>query len=161
MEIRQRVREVHTEDGWALVKVLRVPDQPGIAARIFGTIAEAGVSVDIILQNASVNRMTDVSFTVRQEDVARAAACVKDVTSSIGAAGVETRERLAKVQIVGTGILSDPTIVGHMFRALADAQVNILAIATSEIRISCLIAQEERGRAEKALRAAFEATQAA
>ena len=161
MEIRQRVREVHTEDGWALVKVLRAPDQPGIAARIFAAIAEAGVSVDIILQNASVNRMTDVSFTVRQEDAARAVACLRDTVKDIGAAGVETRERLAKVQIVGTGILSDPTIVGHMFRALADAQVNILAIATSEIRISCLIAQEERGRAEKALRAAFEATQAA
>jgi aspartate kinase len=157
MEVRQRVREVVVEDGWALVKVIQVPDRPGVAAALFEKIAEAGLSVDLILQNASVERSTDMSFTVRQGDVAKAKACVGAVQDTIQAKAVEAQENLAKVQIVGTGILTDPTYVGRMFRALADARVNVLAIGTSEIKITCLIHAEDQRKARRALDAAFQA----
>ena len=155
MEIRQRVREVLMDDGWALVKVNRVPDRPGISAGIFGAIAEAGISADLILQNASVERFTDVSFTVRQAEAARAVQCLEALHGQLGAEGVEAIEHLSKAEIVGTGILSDSSHVGLLFQALADAEVNVLAIGTSEVRISCLIHQGQRKRAEKALNVAF------
>lgn len=155
MEIRQRVREVRRSDGWALVKVHRVPDRPGISAGIFGAIAEAGISVDLILQNASVERFTNVSFTVRQDEATRAVQCLKALQDQLGAAGIEAIEHLSKVEIVGTGILSDSSHVGLLFQALADAEVNVLAIGTSEVRISCLLHQDQGTRAAKALNAAF------
>ncbi len=155
MEVRQRVREVVAENGWSLIKIIRVPDRPGIAAAIFGRLAEQGISVDMILQNASVERSTDLSFTVRQEDAARARACIEAIRGAIQAHDVEALEDLAKVQIVGTGILTDPSYVGRMFRALGDARVNILAIGTSEVKITCLIRAEDRQRARRALDAAF------
>ncbi|MBI3743220.1 MAG: ACT domain-containing protein [Chloroflexi bacterium] len=156
MEIRERVREVVVEDGWALIKVAGVPDQPGIAAKIFGRVAEAGLSVDLILQNASADRVTDVSFTVRQRDLARAKEPLAAVQQQIGARGVETLDDLTKLQLVGTGIMTDPAYVGRMFKVLADAGVNILAIGTSEIRISCLIKHGDAAKAQKALNAAFQ-----
>jgi aspartate kinase len=155
MEIRQRVREVVIDDGWALIKLVGVPDQPGIAARIFGRVAEAGLSVDLILQNASVDRATDVSFTVPQKDLAAARDTVAEVQRDVSARAVETLDDLTKVQIVGTGIMTDPSYIGRMFKALADAGVNILAIGTSEIRISCLIKRQDASKAQRALNAAF------
>ena len=156
MEIRQRVREVVIEDGWALVKLVGVPDQPGIAAKIFGRVAEVGLSVDLILQNASADRITDVSFTVRHRDLARAKEALAAVQQQIGARGVEALDDLTKLQLVGTGIMTDPTYVGRMFKVLADAGVNILAIGTSEIRISCLIKRSDAAKAQTALNAAFQ-----
>ncbi len=156
MEVRQRVQAVVVEDGWSLLKVDRVPDKPGIAAKIFGAVADLGVSVDLILQNASVQRMTDLSFTVSQSDVARVVDALGPVCAEIGAAGVEALNDLTKIELVGTGILSDPAYVGRMFRVLADAEVNILAIGTSEIRISCLIEQAAQSRAKQALDKAFQ-----
>ena len=155
MEIRQRVRDVVIENGWALLKINGVPDRPGVAARIFGAIAEAGIAVDLILQNAGVQRMTDISFTVRQAQLAPAEQTLRSLIAEVGAAGIVAHPDLAKVQLVGTGILSDPAYVGGMFRALADAGVNILAIGTSEIRISCLVAHADKEKAGAALHAAF------
>jgi aspartate kinase len=156
VEIRQRVQAVVVEDGWSMVKVDRVPDRPGIAAKIFAAVASVDVSVDLILQNASVERIVDLSFTVPQSDVARVMNALGPVSTEIEAAGVEALEDLTKVELVGTGILSDPAYVGRMFRVLADAKVNILAIGTSEIRITCLIEHAARSRAEKALNEAFQ-----
>ncbi len=156
MEVRQRVREVVVDDGWALVKVTQVPDRPGVAAALFEKVAEEGLSVDLILQNASVERSTDMSFTVRQGDVAKARECALAVQETIQAKAVETLENLAKVQIVGTGILTDPTCVGRMFHALAEARVNVLAIGTSEIQITCLVHGEDQRKARRALDAAFQ-----
>ena len=155
MEIRQRVSDIVVEDGWALLKLVRVQDRPGVAGRIFSSIAEAGISVDLILQNASVHRYTDVSFSVRQADLGPALDVVRSLEGDVGAGGVEALERLAKVEIVGTGILSDSSHVGLLFSSLAAAKVNILVIGTSEVRISCLIHGKDRTRARKALYAAF------
>ena len=155
MEVRQRVREVVVEDGWALVKVTGVPDRPGIAAEIFGAVSDAEISVDLIFQNASVDRLTDVSFTVRQPDGSKASVALEGIASTVEAKKVEALEGLAKVQLVGMGILSDPVHVGRLFSALAEANVNVIAIGTSEIRISCLIRQEDQKRAREALDAAF------
>lgn len=156
MEIRQRVREVLLEDGSVLVKISRVPDRPGIAARIFGAIAAAGVPVDMILQNASVQRSTDISFTLKEEDLVKTKSVLEGIVKEIGAAGLEVRDEIVKVQVVGTGILSDPSYVGSMFRALASEQVNVLAIGTSEIRITCLVSKADRTKAGHALHAAFQ-----
>ena len=155
MEIRQRVREVAVEDGWALIRVLHVPDRPGIAAQIFGRLAAEGLSVDLILQNASVERSTDVSFTVMSTEAPRALRLMSETQDQFGAKGVEAVENLAKVQLVGTGILTDPSYLGNLFGALAEADVNILCIGTSEVRISCLVEAAAKDRALKALHKAF------
>ena len=160
MEIRQRVRDVVLEEGSALVKVSRVPDRPGIAARLFGAIAAAGIGVDMILQNASVQRTTDMAFTVKREDVAKVRQVLTPVLKEIGAGGLDVRDDVVKAEVVGTGILSDPSYVGHLFRALGSEHVNVLAIGTSEIRISCLIDKADRTKARKALNAAFQVTAA-
>ena len=155
MEVRQRVSDIRLEDGWALIKLVRVPDKPGIAALIFSPIAAAGISVDLILQNASIDRMTDVSFTVRNEDVEGTVRRLEAIQEAIDAAAVETMENLTKVELVGTGIVSAPAHISVLFAALGEAGVNVIAIGTSEVRISCLIAGEDRQKASKALHAAF------
>ena len=157
MEVRQRVREVVGEDGWALVRLTGVPDRPGVAALIFRAVADAGVSVDMILQNASVERVTDISFTLKAGKEAPVLKALLRKQDEIGAAAIDSIQDLAVVQLVGTGILTDPSYVGHMFRVLADAGVNVLAIGTSEVRISCLIDSEDKNRALKALNEAFQA----
>ena len=160
MEIRQRVREVTVQDGWALIKVNRVPDQPGVAAQIFTKVAAASVPIGLVFQNSSVERLTDVSFTVRSEDAAAALESLKTMRQAIGAGKVEDVRDLATVQIVGTGILTDPSYVGHIFRTLADAGVNILAIGTSEIRITVLVEAGARFTAQAALHKVFQVGEA-
>ena len=155
MEVRQRVRDIRLEDGWALVKLARVPDKPGIAALIFSPIATAGISVDLILQNASVDRLTDVSFTVRHEDVEGAVRRLEAIQDGVEAAGIETMDGLTKIELVGTGIVSAPAHISGLFSALGEAGVNVIAIGTSEVRISCLIEEKDRKKASKALHAAF------
>lgn len=160
MEIRQRVREVTVQDGWALIKVSGVPDQPGIAAQIFTKVADAGVPIGLVLQNASTERMSDVSFTVKDTDAATALQTMNDLRRNIGAAHIEAIRALAMVQIIGTGILTDPTYVGRIFRTLADADVNILAIGTSEIRITILVEEAAGKLARQALHRAFQVGEA-
>ena len=151
MEVRQRIRNVTVEDGWVLVKINGVPDRPGISARIFAAIAAADVPVDMILQNAGNARVADLSFTIKAGNVTKILPALQSIRSDIGAKGLETLDHLAKVELVGTGILTDPSCVGKLFRALADANVNIVGIGTSEIRISCLVESENQKRAQEAL----------
>ena len=160
MEVRQRVREVTTQDGWALIKVSRVPDQPGVAAQIFTRVAAARVPIGLILQNASIERMTDVSFTVKTGDVPAALESLSGIREAIGASKVEALTDLAMVQIIGTGILTDPSYVGRIFSTLADAGVNILAIGTSEIRISILVDAAAKVTAQQALHKTFQVGEA-
>ncbi len=161
MEIRQRVREISVESGWALMKLEGVPDKPGIAAQVFGAVAKAGISVELILQNSSVNKVTDISFTVRQGDAAVTRRILDSLKTSTGAKRAEALEHLAKVQVVGTGILNDPSYVGDMFKALAQAKVNIVAIGTSEVRITCLVREDDQAKAKDALHSAFQVGAAA
>ena len=123
----------------AKITVLQVPDHPGLASRIFGPIADANIGVDMIIQNASADGTTDVTFTVPKNDFPHALEIVQRVASDIGAAGVRTDTDVAKVSIVGLGMRSHAGVAAAMFRTLADVGINIQMISTSEIKISVVV----------------------
>ncbi len=156
VEARNRVRGIAHDFDVAKVTVRGVPDQPGIAARLFAPLADAGVSVDTIVQNSSLDGLTDLSFTVGRDDVAAATDAVRDVVAAIGAAGIVADPTMGKVSIVGTGMQSGPGYAARMFRALFEAGVNIELISTSEIRITCIVREDRVADAVRALHAAFE-----
>ena len=156
MEVRNKVRGIAHDTDVAKVTVLGVPDQPGIAASIFNSLADSGINVDTIVQNASVERITDLTFTVGRNDLGRAMGLVEPLASSIGAKGCTNDPKLAKVSIVGTGMASSPGYAARMFTALHAAGVNIELITTSEIRITCIIAEDHVTQAVKSLHQAFE-----
>ena len=155
MEERNRVRGVVDDHDIAKVTLRHVPDRRGIAAQIFEPLAEAGVSVDTIVQNASERNMTDLTFTLAREDLRRAEGLMETICESIGADGYVADTNLGKVSIVGAGIQSEPGYAARMFRALADADVNIDLITTSEIRITCIVHEDRVGDAVNALHTAF------
>jgi aspartate kinase len=138
------------------ISILRVPDRPGIAARVFGAIAEHNIVVDMIVQNISRDGYTDMSFTVPRTDHRRAVAALEDVARTIGAQGVVQDERVAKVSIVGVGMRSHSGVASRMFGVLAHEGVNIQMISTSEIAISCVIEDKYTELAVRALHEAFE-----
>ena len=156
MEVRSKVRGVACDTNVAKVTVLGVPDRPGIAAAFFEPLAQAGVSVDTIVQNTSVENLTDLSFTVTRTDVEKTLPLVRPVAEAIGARGVTHDEELAKVSVVGTGMQNSPGYASRMFRALSDAGVNIEMITTSEIRITCIVSGGQAADAVRALHRAFE-----
>ncbi|MBI2165904.1 MAG: aspartate kinase [Chloroflexi bacterium] len=155
METRNKVRGVACDLNVGKITVLGVPDRPGIAAAIFEPLAQAGVSVDVIVQNASVEKLTDVSFTISRTDLPRAVELVRSIAHAIGAKGTTSSSGLAKVSIVGAGIQNAPGYAARTFRALADAGVNIEMITTSEIRITCIVAEEKAKEAVRILHRAF------
>jgi aspartate kinase len=139
----------------AKVTLLAVPDQPGIAARIFRPLADEGVNVDMIVQNVSAEGHTDLSFTLPKEDLAKADPILALIARAVDAAGVETDEDVAKVSLVGAGMKSDPGVAAGMFEALAEAGINIQIISTSSIRISCVVRASEVERAVRAVHDRF------
>ena len=160
MEDRNRVRGVAHELGVAKLTVLGVPDRPGVAATIFEPLSRAGISVDVIVQNVSSHGHTDLTFTVREAEATRSLQLVEPAAAEVGATGVSQAGGLAKVSLVGTGMLGMPGIAARMFRALADAGINIEMISTSEIRITCIIERDQAEAAARALHAAFQLDQA-
>jgi len=156
MELRNKVRGIAHDTDVAKITVVGVPDRPGIAAALFQPLAEANISVDVIVQNASIHGVTDLSFTVARSDLERALRIVQSVSEQIRATDVVSSTDLAKVSIVGTGMQHAPGYAARMFRALADRQVNIDMITTSEIRITCLIGSEHVVEAVRALHEAFQ-----
>ncbi|MCZ6891617.1 MAG: aspartate kinase [Chloroflexi bacterium] len=159
MEVRNRVRGVASDTNVAKVTVLAVPDKPGIAATFFEQLTDAAVSVDTIVQNTSVEKLSDLSFTVDRTELAKALAVVEPIALKIGAGGVTQDAALAKVSVVGTGMQNSPGYASTMFRALADAGVNIEMISTSEIRITCIVSESQCADAVRALHKAFELDQ--
>ncbi|MEX2245333.1 MAG: aspartate kinase [Dehalococcoidia bacterium] len=156
MEAFNRVRGIAHDNDVAKITIRGVPDRPGVAAEIFEPLAEAHLSVDTIVQNASEEALTDVTFTLAKGDLTRALPHVRDVAASIGAKDVVADERMGKVSIVGTGIQSAPGYAARMFRTLSDAGINIEIISTSEIRITCIIPEASVADAVRALHHAFE-----
>jgi aspartate kinase len=156
MERRNKVRGIAHDTDVAKVTILGVPDRPGIAAAIFEPLAEAGISVDVIVQNASVDGLTDLSFTVSRSDLEKAFSLVQPVAREIGARGCVSATNLAKVSIVGAGMQNAPGYAARMFRTLASHNINIEMITTSEIRITCIIAEDRVVEAVRALHRAFE-----
>ncbi len=155
-EIRNRVRGVPTDTKVAKITVRGVPDRPGVQAEIFEPLADTGVSVDVIVQNPAVGGATDVTFTVPSADLPRALEVTEQAARQIGTGPVAGAGGLAKVSIVGTGMQDASGYASRMFRALADAGVNIEMITTSEIRITCVVDEERVGAAARALHLAFE-----
>ncbi len=156
MEVRNKVRGIAHDLNVAKITVLAVPDRPGIATALFEPLAEAGVSVDTIVQNASIEGITDLTFTVARSDLSEAIQIVEPIAKSIRAKGCVSDSKLGKVSIVGTGMQNTPGYAARMFRALYDAGINIELITTSEIRITCIINETKVADAVRALHKAFE-----
>jgi len=156
MEIRNKVTAITQDMDVAKITIVGVPDRPGIAASIFEPLAKAGVSVDTIVQNASIKNITDLTFTVTKGDAEKAMKVVKPIAEKIGARECVADTRLAKVSIIGTGMQNTPGYAATMFSTLYAAGVNIQLITTSEIRITVIIAEDKAKEAVKALHKAFE-----
>jgi len=139
----------------AKLTVVGVPDRPGVAARVFGPVAAAGIVVDMIIQNASADGTTDLTFTVPQADYERARRILEDVRPTIGATDIRGDLDLAKVSIVGLGMRAHAGIAARMFEVLAAEGVNVQMISTSEIKISVVVAAKYAELAVRALHDAF------
>ena len=145
----------------AKISILRVPDRPGIAARVFGAISARNIVVDMIVQNISQDGYTDMSFTLPRGDHARAVAELSEVVREIGARGIVHDERVAKVSIVGVGMRSHSGVASTMFATLAREGINIQMISTSEIAVSCVIEDKYAELAVRTLHDAFDVARGA
>jgi aspartate kinase len=143
------------DDTEAKVTVGSVPDRPGIAAILFRALADAGVNIDMIVQNTSTDGTTDISFTMPQADMAQSEQIVARVAAEIGAGGVTHDADIAKVSLVGAGMRTSPGVAATMFETLAAENINIEMISTSTIRISVIVARADMERALRALHTAF------
>jgi aspartate kinase len=145
----------------ARITFKRVPDQPGISAKVFGKLAEAGISVDMIIQNSRTGNETDtggetdLTFTVAMDDFNRAMEISEKVADQINAGEIRTATEIAKISVIGLGMKSHSGVAAVMFKALADENINIRMISTSEIRISCVILSKYAELAVRTLHAAF------
>jgi aspartate kinase len=155
MEQANKVMGIAHDTDVARITIRGVPDRPGIAAHIFEPLGESGISVDTIVQNASVERLTDLTFTLSRSDLQAALGFIEPIAKEIGAGEVLADTHLAKVSIVGAGMTSGAGYAGRMFRTLFEAKINIELITTSEIRITCLIDEKQVPQAVKALHKAF------
>jgi aspartate kinase len=133
------VSGVTLNKGEARLTVLRVPDKPGIASKIFTPISDANIVVDMIIQNSSADGSTDLTFTVPKTDMKKALKLVRKTAEEIQAQDVLADENIAKVSIVGAGMRSHSGVASRMFTALSRENINILMISTSEIKISCVV----------------------
>ena len=156
MEQKIKVTGIAYDLNVAKITLRGVPDRPGIAATLFEPLSQVGVSVDTIVQNASVEHLTDLSYTVARTDLQRAVEVAEVVSKSIGAAALTTDDTLSKVSIVGAGMQNFPGYASRMFRALADDNINIDMITTSEIRITCIISEARVADAVRSLHRAFQ-----
>jgi len=156
MEVRNKVSGIAHDASVAKITVVGVPDHPGVAAAIFEPLARANISVDTIVQNASINSITDLTFTVARTDLLKAMSILEPVARSVGGKQCIADSTLAKVSIVGTGMLNTPGYAARMFRALHQHGINIQLITTSEIRITCIISEDKVTDAVRALHQAFE-----
>jgi aspartate kinase len=159
VEQRNKVRGLAHDRNVAKITLVEVPDRPGVAHSVFAPLAEAGINVDMIVQNVGHRGATDLSFTISRVELARAKRLLEPIVRDLGFREMTTDTAVAKVSIVGAGIQNAPGYAARMFGALADAGVNIEMISTSEIRITTIIAEDALETALKALHAAFELEQ--
>jgi aspartate kinase len=140
----------------AKVTVTGVPDVPGVAFQVLGPVSDAGIEVDVIVQNVSADGSTDITFTVKRQDSEQTRALVADIVSRIGAREVTFDKKIAKISLVGVGMRSHAGIASKMFKTLADESINIQIITTSEIKISVVIEEKYLELAVRSLHAAFD-----
>ena len=153
---REVVSGVTYDRDQAKITIVRVPDRAGIAARLFTPLAEHNIIVDMIIQNASIDGYTDLTFTVSRKDIKQANKLIEEVAKDIGAQKVEVDENVEKVSIVGVGMVSHAGVAAKMFATLAHEGINILMISTSEIKISCVMQAKYTELAVMVLHDAFE-----
>ena len=153
---RPIVSGISSIDTEAKLTIRGVPDIPGVAAKILGPISDAGIDVDVIVQNIGADNTTDFTFTVDKSNFSKAETILKDTSSSLGGGQVEADDDIAKISIVGRGMRANAGVASKMFQALADGEINILMITTSEIKISVVIKRGEMEDAIKALHDAFD-----
>jgi aspartate kinase len=156
VEQRNKVRGLAHDRNVAKITLVEVPDKPGVAAAVFEPLAEAAINVDMIVQNVGHHGSTDLSFTIPRVDLARAKRMLEPIVRELGFRELTTDAAVAKVSIVGAGIHNAPGYAARMFRALAEAAINIEMISTSEIRITTIIAEDDLESALRALHQAFE-----
>jgi len=155
------IRGIAADKNQAKATLLGVPDTPGVAARIFKSLAAANLNVDMIVQNVSAAGVTDVSFTVAKDDISKTKRVIEPLVKDVRAAGLNFDGDIAKVSIVGVGMKSHSGVAYKMFDVLAANKINIEMISTSEIKISVAIRAQEADRAVRALHDAFGMGQAA
>jgi aspartate kinase len=163
LEITKAVDAVEFDADQAKIALLRVPDRPGIAARLFGEIARQNVDVDLIIQSIHEGNSNDIAFTVVKDMLVKAEAVTEAIAPALRShpanpeeAEVMVDKGIAKISIAGAGMIGRPGIAAQMFKALSEASVNIEMISTSEVKVSCVIADDECDRAIQALRQTFE-----
>jgi len=139
----------------AKATIVAVPDTPGVAARVFRVLADAGVNIDMIVQNVSADGATDISFTLPKSDLPTAKPILDQLAADVGAKASKLDDDIAKVSLVGAGMKSHPGVAADMFEALAEAGINIEIISTSSIRVSCVVRAADVERAVHAVHDKF------
>ena len=150
------VSGISSIDNEAKLTIRGVPDIPGVAAKILGPISDSDIDVDVIVQNISAENNTDFTFTVKQEDASRAKEILENTSKSLGGGLIELDDDIAKISIVGRGMRGQSGIASKMFESLADNEINILMITTSEIKVSVVIKKDLQNKAVNALHDTFE-----
>ena len=153
---RPVVSGISSIDKEAKLTIRGVPDLPGVAAKILGPVSDSGIDVDVIVQNIGAENTTDFTFTVDQKDAASAEKILRNTSKSLGGGSIEVDDDIAKVSVVGRGMRGQSGIASKMFQVLADNEINILMITTSEIKISVVIQKDLMEKAVNALHDAFE-----
>ena len=149
------VRGVALDKNQAKVMIANIPDKPGTAARVFRSLSEANVVVDMIVQNIGRNGVANLTFTVPRDDTHRATQAVEEVLQQLGGGEVTLVGDIAKLSVVGVGMRTHSGVASQLFSALSDAEVNIQLISTSEIKISVVINEDESDHATRVVHSAF------
>lgn len=155
MEKQRIVSGVAHDLNVARIALFDVPDQPGVASIIFKTLADKDINVDMVIQSAMRDNRNDIAFTIERDEFNRARPVVNEIVMKIGASGMSYKTDVAKVSIVGAGMQSNPGVAANMFDALAHKDINIHMISTSEIKISCIINEDDIETAVQALHEKF------
>ncbi len=159
MERQRIVSGVAHDLNVAKIAIFDVPDQPGVAMTLFKGLAENGINIDMVIQSAMRHNRNDIAFTIERNEMERVLPIVKGLVEKIGATGMACGNDVAKVSIVGAGMQSNPGVAAAMFEALAGENINIQMISTSEIKVSCIINEQEITRAVQALHRKFKLDQ--
>lgn len=156
MEKQRVVSGVADDTNCAKIALFDVPDKPGVAMKLFKALAENAINVDMVIQSAMRNDRNDIAFTIESNDLSRALPVVERLVEELGASGMYYGDDVAKVSIVGAGMQSNPGVAADMFEALANANINIHMISTSEIKISCIIDRDKINEAVQVLHEKFQ-----
>ncbi len=155
MEINRPVTGIALNEDEATVSILRVPDTPGIAGKLFSNLAAANINVDMIVQSIEENRINNITFTVTKDDLNMTKRITDIFSKEHGAEGIKWDDAIAKISIVGVGMISKPGIAARMFQVLGTHHINIQFISTSEIKISCVVSKEDGQKALEVLHHEF------